>query len=444
MNYRSVAYILIASICTQYIQAAGSYQYTQLKPWFHAAQTGDCDTIKQLIGSIHINARDPDGDSALMLACANEHEDLVKLLLKIPGIDINAQNNNGSTALLVACHQQSMHIVELLLKNPGINVNVQNLDGMSALLWATVKEHEIIVEHLLSIPEIDINIKNNGGWSPLMCAVSNKHQSLVKLFLKEQEININMQDTKGHTALMLASRDGHETIVKMLLETAGIDINLKNKSGDTALMLAAQQKHENIVKLLLNASQINIEVQNKAGETALTRTTKSIRELIKTKIQELTIRAFDTISKYAKATDLAEQSSNLLLLKSIISQIGEHMVDSTGNMLLHKACIYNASEIISFLISNSKKPHDIFAARNNKGQMPIELISPTSELFKLCMDLAYGQLTSQVNTIKTECAQCTKPDCTEICSVCRTIYYCSQECQKKDWVKHKHICIAQL
>lgn len=40
----------------------------------------------------------------------------------------------------------------------------------------------------------------------------------------------------------------------------------------------------------------------------------------------------------------------------------------------------------------------------------------------------------------SKCFLC-KKECKTRCSVCKTIFYCSGECQKLDWENHKHLCV---
>src|SRR5260370_19225882 len=70
------------------------------------AYQGDVKTgIAQLDEGADVNARDCDGDTALMLAAERGHIELVKVLLK-NGADVNAENLNGETALMRAAERQ--------------------------------------------------------------------------------------------------------------------------------------------------------------------------------------------------------------------------------------------------------------------------------------------------------------------------------------------------
>jgi uncharacterized protein len=76
---------------------------------------GDVKTgIAQLDEGADVNARDCDGDTALMLAAERGHIELVKVLLK-NGADVNAENLNGETALMRAAENDRAAAVKILL-----------------------------------------------------------------------------------------------------------------------------------------------------------------------------------------------------------------------------------------------------------------------------------------------------------------------------------------
>lgn len=45
-----------------------------------------------------------------------------------------------------------------------------------------------------------------------------------------------------------------------------------------------------------------------------------------------------------------------------------------------------------------------------------------------------------INQINRMCATCHKPDAKNKCGTCKAVYYCSRDCQKKHWLKHKELC----
>jgi hypothetical protein len=83
-----------------------------------------------------VQGQDKDGDSALALAAAYNHNpEVVSVLLKA-GADVDAQDKSGSTALMLAVEEgNSPEIIVALLK-AGANAKVKDMDGHTALYFA--------------------------------------------------------------------------------------------------------------------------------------------------------------------------------------------------------------------------------------------------------------------------------------------------------------------
>ena len=83
-----------------------------------AAAGGDPRTVRQSLGTgiVSVNAADYDGRTALELACAKGHSEVVALLLGA-GANPNQLDNLGSCALLEACKSGQDEIIGLLLRH---------------------------------------------------------------------------------------------------------------------------------------------------------------------------------------------------------------------------------------------------------------------------------------------------------------------------------------
>jgi ankyrin repeat protein len=103
---------------------------------FEAAKNGQTETIKALISAadVFINAKDSDGDTALILSVQGGHTETVKFLLSVSGIQINEKNLAGDTALIYAAFLDNVKMVKVLLSMPDILINEQNFQGDTALI----------------------------------------------------------------------------------------------------------------------------------------------------------------------------------------------------------------------------------------------------------------------------------------------------------------------
>jgi hypothetical protein len=102
------------------------------------------------VDTIDVNIRDKEGRTALMIACANGHDNIVEMMLKVDTIDVNIRAKEGRTALMCACAKGNDNIVEMLLKVDTIDVNIRHIKvGKTALMFACNRGHDVIVARLI-------------------------------------------------------------------------------------------------------------------------------------------------------------------------------------------------------------------------------------------------------------------------------------------------------
>lgn len=436
----SIFLFIGTAICFNYqIDAAAIKSDSSiLKDWFHAVQNNDIETIKRLSQTIDINVQNPADYNlcALIYAAREGHYNAVEFLLQQPGININVQSKNGMTPLIAAAIKGHDDIVKLLL--PVSQINMADANGFTAFAAAALWGKLSTLQLLIAAPGIDIHKRAVRGITPLINAANNGHEQVVKFLLNIPGIGINAESDEG-TALMRACLQGHENVVKELLANPEIDVN-KPMRGASCIFAAVQGYENNIVKLLLanSAIDLTLKVDNKYTVLgfALINENMGAYTLIKNKIADLTEKAFEAV-----------KSKDLKKLKSIVAQIGiDTITDVNGNTLFDQAFISNCPEIIEYLLLKSNDPRELLS------RFPFESIAPTSALFKLCMCLAFGEqleacseksgTTSQIDKITNLCANCSADKCTKKCGRCKKAYYCSAECQKAHWQKHKQDCKA--
>lgn len=347
---------------------------------------------------------------------------------------------------------------------------------MLSLEWFAAAEKQDLNKMRELIGKVDVNGVGMDHRTALMQAICHGNREMVQFLLQLPDIDINKKNPSGNTALMHACEISNLEIVQLLLQKAtaakvAIDINAQDEFGNTALIMAIPQyslrslfmlglngrtdskgdkewdERELIVKLLLDVPGINLNIQNQAGLTALKAASRSknepIAKLIQNKIDQLTCQAFEIISGFAKAQSEIENQSKITVLKTICDQIGDNIVDKDGRTLLDKAFESNKPEIVLFLLFRAKDPRELLA------RFPFELVNPSSEIFNLCMELAYikhDSATLATPIIEKDsaklCGNCAKSDCRKKCGRCKKVYYCSADCQKQHWSLHKHSCTA--
>jgi ankyrin repeat protein len=129
---------------------------------------------------ISLNVPNADGDTALIAAARNGHEDVVRHLLSLPEIDTNAKNEVGDTALMIATRGDHNEIVGYLLDHEAIDINLQNQASDTALIAAAREGYENVIARLLKQPGIDVNVRNKADDSALLEGARRGYQQIVQ------------------------------------------------------------------------------------------------------------------------------------------------------------------------------------------------------------------------------------------------------------------------
>ena len=146
-----------------------------------AALNGQFEAIENLIAeNVNVNAADPDGRTALMLASFNGHSGIVALLINNGAVP-DLADGFGRTALHYASTGPFLPTVEFLLKK-GANPNLVDSE-----------------EH----------------FTPIMFAAAEGHIDVVQILLK-YHADPSLKDIDGDTAESFARQNGHEEVADLL------------------------------------------------------------------------------------------------------------------------------------------------------------------------------------------------------------------------------------
>uniref|UniRef100_A0A8C0VJ35 Ankyrin repeat domain-containing protein 17 n=1 Tax=Cyanistes caeruleus TaxID=156563 RepID=A0A8C0VJ35_CYACU len=182
------------------------------------------------------------GISPLMLAAMNGHTAAVKLLLDM-GSDINAQiETNRNTALTLACFQGRTEVVSLLLDR---KANVEHRAKVKTSLQLTELNQRLDRKkwlHLLGFYVVRTALTASGGYAEVGRV----------LLDKGADVNAPPVPSSRDTALTIAADKGHYKFCELLI-SRGAHIDVRNKKGNTPLWLAANGGHLDVVQLLVQA-----------------------------------------------------------------------------------------------------------------------------------------------------------------------------------------------
>ena len=158
-------------------------------PLIIAARDGNLDFVKALLrfeantearGTIKDDGKVKEDCTALWVAAANGHFDVVRLLIE-QNADVDGRTSRNSTPLRAAAFDGHLDIVRCLVENGA-----------------------------------DVNARTNFNSTPLMITCYKGHPNVAS-YLVKHGANINLQDNKGDSCLHYASKGGHFQLACELL-----------------------------------------------------------------------------------------------------------------------------------------------------------------------------------------------------------------------------------
>ena len=167
------------------------------------------------------------------------NHDAVLAAITSPDIDVDAREPDGSTALLWATYKVDHELVRALLKK-GAKANVSNDFGSSPLIEA-VKLGDVDLTRMLLGAHADANSPNPDGQTALMLASSLGSQKVAELLIA-QGANVNaVESFRGQTALMWAAAENHPEVVELLV-AHGADVKRRAKADDWPRQMTSEPR----------------------------------------------------------------------------------------------------------------------------------------------------------------------------------------------------------
>ena len=214
-----------------------------------AVAAQDAASVEALLaGGADVNARRPDGATALMWAAHWDDLALAARLLEA-GADADAADDHGVTPLERAAENASLAMVRLLLDG-GADAGAARASGLTPLMTAARTGEAAIVEALLD-HGADVNaVTGETRSTALMWALAAPHHDVARLLLA-RGADPTLETSAGFTTLMFAARNGDVAMGRALVE-AGVDVNAPGSDGTHALPFAIIAGQAGFARFLLD------------------------------------------------------------------------------------------------------------------------------------------------------------------------------------------------
>ena len=148
--------------------------------FFRAVQVDYVGGVKKVLArGLNPNVRDPSGETGLILAMRHDAVKVATVLMDQPGIDLEARAPNGNTALMMAAFRQNKPVVLDMIKR-GAHVNQK---GWTALHYAAAAG-SVEITNILLEQHAYIDAESPSGMTPLMMAAREGAEQVVELLLE--------------------------------------------------------------------------------------------------------------------------------------------------------------------------------------------------------------------------------------------------------------------
>jgi ankyrin repeat protein len=253
-------------------------------PLMYAARDGALNAGRTLLDrGADVNAVDPDGATALVLAIINYHYDFASMLLEYKA-DPNLADSTGMAALYAAVDMSSLPWMFGRPERPAAS-KIPASELIESLLKHGADPNAALKSVQVQRAHTDGDTALGTGATPFLRAAKAADLTAMNILLAHGA-NPNAKLKNENTALMLAAglgyRDGNMAVptrdrgtpeeaiaaIQLCLDK-GADINAPGANGDTALHVAVTGRGDvDIIRYLLDHGA-SLDVKNARGQTAL-------------------------------------------------------------------------------------------------------------------------------------------------------------------------------
>ncbi|KAL2847255.1 ankyrin repeat-containing domain protein [Aspergillus pseudoustus] len=194
----------------------------------------------------------------LTIAARYGSESVLDLFLACTDLDINAKNPNGETALWFVAYAGHRSVVIRLLRCKGISVDLSDTCYQLTPFAITVmKGHGEVARDLLATGKINLNTRDRDDHAPVYHAIKSHDQEVVSLLLFNREVDTDIRDLLHRTPFWYAVNNDNLLAAHLLL-TRGADPNIPDLDRITPLKIAILRGHVPILRFLLSRQEVDV------------------------------------------------------------------------------------------------------------------------------------------------------------------------------------------
>lgn len=347
-------------------------------PLLLALQCGLPDSVRLLLvdGSVNINTQDSIGRSALYLAVAGNHIEVVTLLLQHEGIDVNLPDRMLNTPLHVAVSVAAAEpIFKVLLADRRSDTGKFDKRGRSILSWAAQLGLSKHVAMILAYAPLLVEAKDIKGCTPVSYAAQYGRLSIVQMLVEQGHADLEAEDISGRNVLSWATPQRDVGVLNYLLEKAPKTVAIRDKYGWAPIFWSLDPPgYFDNFHLLLHNPRVNAELKEDAEIRSLLGWIISYNyvDMASTLISfpGIALDCKDSEGRTALSTAAASGTTEIAQMLLDIGKVDINSKDEEGRTPLIWATKWSHSDTIRMLL----KYDDIeVSARSYSGERAIDI-----------------------------------------------------------------------
>ncbi|KAK4197426.1 hypothetical protein QBC40DRAFT_207094 [Triangularia verruculosa] len=293
----------------------------------YAAEEGNIDVIKLLLGTHNVdaNSKDSKGQTPLhhlVRSISKERSvECFRLLFDTGDLELDHSDEDGQTPLHLAAKSYgdaALELIKFLLNSGRVEVDRKDNKGRTPLSFAAQCGHVDIVKLLLATDTIQVDTRDQGGRTSMSHSATGDPSA--RHVLETRKADPNSTDFDGRTPVNSAAGSWPVDVVKPLVATDGVDVNVRDNQGWTPLMYAFRHYYLwwfrgevflRTVSMFLNTGRVDIELVNNDGGTVLDVATKSLELFRTAKRKDYNSESCEKAIELLKEYKLKQQTSEI-------------------------------------------------------------------------------------------------------------------------------------